>query len=122
MVELGQADDECGEGPGLYLFFGGGHILGQVGCDVIEVEGLVYAGQVVNSFKDGLGHVLVVGVVADILLEVGIGDVDPDVSGGAAFGVNKLAEGVCEVGPALICCRVVDGGHGGGRTFVESFE
>ncbi len=122
VVELGQADGECGECAGLDLLFGGGLILGQVGGDVIEVEGLVDAGQVVNSFEDGLGHMLVVGVVADVFFEVGIGDVDPDVLCGAAFGVNELAEGFCEVGPALVRCGVVDGGHSGDCAFVEAFE
>ncbi len=122
VVELGKADGEGGEGAGLDLLFGGGHILGQVGGDVIEIEGLVDAGQVVDGFKDGLCHMLVVGVVVDVLLEVGIGDVDPDVLGGGAFGVNELAEGFCEVGPALVRCGVVDGGHSGDCAFVEAFE
>ncbi len=122
VVEFCQADGESSEGAGLDLLFGGSHVFGEVRGDVIEVEGLVNAGQVVNGFKDGVSHVLVVGVVVDVLLEVGIGDVDPDVLGGAAFGVNQLAEGFCEVGPAFIRRGVVDGGHRGDCAFVEPFE
>lgn len=122
VVEFCQADGEGGEGAGLNLLFGGGHVLWEVGGDVIQVEGLVDAGEVFDGFKDGACGVLVVGVVADVLLEVSIGDVDPDVLSGGAFCVNQFAEGVCEVGPAFVCCGVVDGGHFGDGTFVEAFE
>ena len=90
MVQRCQSCCQRGEGSGLDFAFGAAHVFFHIRRDVIEIKRLVDPGQIRDRFQHALSHVLVIGVVTDIFVEVRIRNIDPDVGGCATLAAELL--------------------------------